>query len=404
MKLENASLATLSFQEMSLPSPLYTVLEKMGISKPTPIQMQAIPTILTGANLIAVAQTGSGKTLAYALPTLTKLEKDPTTRALILVPSREVAQQVHKIFLDLCAEMPISVCLAIGGMTGSKQESQLKKMPRVIVATPGRMNDHLAGNKLLLKGCTTIVIDEADRMLDMGFAPQIRAVLATLRGPRQILMFSASFNPGVEGMAESMMTEQAQIIRSDKSEEPVGDLKQYVLFMSHSMKNDRLVEELKKIKGPSIVFTDSTESCEVVGRYVGEYGFKTDLVHGELTQGHRDRVIRDFRERRFQVLVTTDLLARGIDLNIDAVINFEMPFKAEDFLHRIGRTARAGRSGKAITFVTPTDTRTYHKIKGYTKGAQELKLDPTFKFLDRDLVFNGRKREELGESPRRIKK
>lgn len=392
MKIENASLTTASFQEMSLPSALGPILEKMGISKPTAIQMQAIPTILTGANLIAVAQTGSGKTLAYALPTLTKLEKDPAARALILVPSREVAQQVHKIFLDLCADLPISVCLAIGGLTGSKQESQLKKMPRVIVATPGRMNDHLANNKLLLKGCTTIVIDEADRMLDMGFAPQIRAVLATLRGPRQVLMFSASFNPGVESMAENMMTEQALIIRADKSEEPVGDLKQYVLFMDPSMKNDRLVEELKKIKGPSIVFTDSTESCEVVGRYVGEYGFKTDLVHGELTQGHRDRVLRDFREGRFQVLVTTDLLARGIDLKIDAVINFEMPFKAEDFLHRIGRTARAGRSGKAITFVTPTDTRTYGKIKNYIKGAQELKLDPHFKFLDRHSVFNGRKR------------
>jgi superfamily II DNA/RNA helicase len=389
MKFQSsAALNVPSFKDMNLSEVLLNALNKMSISKPTPIQSQAIPTALSGSDVIAIAQTGSGKTLAYALSTLTKLEKNPEARALVLAPSREMAQQIYKVFLDLCSEMPVSVCLAIGGTTGSKQANQLKKNPRIIVATPGRMNDHLSSNKLLLKGVEVIVIDEADRMLDMGFSPQLQDIHATLRGQRQTMMFSASFGKNVEFIAEMFLHPKAVMIRSEKAESPVSSLKQKVLFLDRSMKNDRLLDELNATKGGVIVFTGNQESCESVDQYLKEYGFSVDLIHGGLSQGHRNRVVREFRGGEIRIVVATDLLARGLDVpHVDHVVNFDLPFQAEDFLHRIGRTARAGRSGEAITFVTPSDTRMYNKVRDYMDGAEEIKLDPQFKFIDRSKRF-----------------
>lgn len=388
MKLLTSSLRTNSFKDMNLAPALLPALEKMKISKPTPVQSQAIPSSLNGADVIAIAQTGSGKTLAFALSLLTTLHNKPQARALVLVPSREMAQQIYKVFLELCAEMPVSVCLAIGGTTGSKQANQLKKNPRLIIATPGRMNDHLGTNKLLLQNVEIIVLDEADRMLDMGFAPQLRTIQSTLRGPRQTMMFSASFGSNVESIAQLFMKPEVFMIRSEKAEAPVASLKQKVLFLDRSMKNDRLLDELNATRGGVIVFTGNQETCEAVGNYLKEYGFSTDLIHGGLTQGQRNRVVRDFREGEIRIVVATDLLARGIDVpHVDHVLNYDLPFQPEDFLHRIGRTARAGRGGEAITFITPSDTRMYGRIKGYLQGAQELKLDPTFSFIDRSKRF-----------------
>ncbi|QDK43923.1 ATP-dependent helicase [Bdellovibrio sp. ZAP7] len=388
MKFQTSSLRQNSFQDMNLSPVLFAALEKMSIKKPTPIQSQAIPVVMNGSDLIGIAQTGSGKTLAYALSVLTGLANKPNSRALILAPSREMAQQIYKVFLDLCKEMPISVCLAIGGTTGSKQANQLKKNPKIIIATPGRMNDHLQTNKLLLKDVEYVVIDEADRMLDMGFAPQLKNIQLTLRGNRQTLMFSASFGHNVDMIAQLFLHPKAVMIRSEQAEAPVESLKQKVLFLDRAMKNDRLLDELNATRGGVIVFTGSQESCENVGEYLKSYGFDTDLIHGGLSQGQRNRVVRAFREGEIRIMVATDLLARGLDVpHVDHVVNFDLPFQAEDFLHRIGRTARAGRNGEAITFVTPSDHRMYNKVKGYLQGAKEEQLDPSFKFIDRSKKF-----------------
>ncbi|GEM_PF-952422 len=384
MKLHNNSAHIATFQEMNLPDALLTALEKMNIQKPTPVQSQAIPASLDSSDVIAIAQTGSGKTLAFALSLLTTLQNKPKARALVLVPSREMAQQIYKVFLELCAEMPVSVCLAIGGTTGSKQANQLKKNPRLIIATPGRMNDHLLTNKLLLQNVEVVVLDEADRMLDMGFAPQLRAIQDTMRGQRQTMMFAASFAENVKEIAKIFMKPDVTLVRTDKAEAPVGTLEQKVIFIDRSLKNDRLLDELNATKGGVIVFTGNQESCEFIGRYLKEYGFKTDLIHGALSQGHRNRVIREFREEKIRIVVATDLLARGLDVpHVDHVINFDLPFQSEDFLHRIGRTARAGRDGQAITFITPSDFRMYRRIKSYLEGAQEIKINPNFAFIDR---------------------
>lgn len=355
----------------------------MSITKPTLVQAEAIPVGLTGADLVAVAQTGSGKTLAFGLALLTSLMKRPSARALVLSPSREMAQQIYKVFLELCEELPISTCLAIGGTTGSKQASQLKKNPRLIVATPGRMNDHLQSNKLLLQNVEFIVIDEADRMLDMGFAPQLQNIKHTMRGSRQTMMFSASFNKPVESIVDLFMRSGAIMIRSAQAEEPVTSLKQKVLLIDRALKNDRLLDELNATKGGVIVFTGNKETCETVGQYLKDYGFSTDLIHGDMSQGHRNRVVREFRSGEIRVVVATDLLARGIDVpHVDHVVNYDLPFQSEDFLHRIGRTARAGRAGNAITFVTSSDTRMYRRIESYLQDATIIKVDPNFEFFE----------------------
>ncbi len=391
MKILSSDLFVKSFQEMNLNPLLHAALKKIEISKPTRIQSEAIPTAQTGTDLIAVAQTGSGKTLAYSLSALDKLLSKPDSRALILAPSREMAQQIYNVLLSLCADLPISVCLAIGGTTGSKQANQLKKHPRVIIATPGRMNDHLTGNKLLLQNVEIVVIDEADRMLDMGFAPQLKSIQNTLRGQRQTMMFSASFSQSVESIAQLFMQHKVVMIRSEKSEAPVSTLKQKVIFLDRSIKNDRLLDELNATKSGVIVFTGSQESCEFVGAHLKEYGYSIDLIHGGLSQGHRNRVVREFREGELRILVATDLLARGIDIpHVDHVLNYDLPFKEEDFLHRIGRTARAGRTGMAITFITPSDRRMYEKIKPTLAGAKEIKALPNFSFIDRSQKFEAK--------------
>ncbi|WP_255490148.1 DEAD/DEAH box helicase [Bdellovibrio sp. KM01] len=400
MKFQTSSLRQNSFQDMNLSPVLFAALEKMSIKKPTPIQSQAIPVVMNGSDLIGIAQTGSGKTLAYALSVLTGLANKPNSRALILAPSREMAQQIYEVFLDLCKEMPVSVCLAIGGTTGSKQANQLKKNPKIIIATPGRMNDHLQTNKLLLKDVEYVVIDEADRMLDMGFAPQLKNIQATLRGNRQTLMFSASFGHNVDMIAQLFLHPKAVMIRSEQAEAPVESLKQKVLFLDRTMKNDRLLDELNATRGGVIVFTGSQESCENVGEYLKSYGFDTDLIHGGLSQGQRNRVVRAFREGEIRIMVATDLLARGLDVpHVDHVVNFDLPFQAEDFLHRIGRTARAGRNGEAITFVTPSDHRMYNKVKVYLQGAKEEQVDHSFKFIDRSKKFA--KKSDAGPASKR---
>lgn len=385
MKFQTSTLRQNSFAEMNLAPSLLTAIKKMSIVKPTPIQALAIPLGLNGQDIISIAQTGSGKTLAYALSTLTHLSLNPESRALILAPSREMAQQIYTVFIDLCAELPIIPALVIGGKgTGAKQTSQLKKKPRVIIATPGRLNDHLLTNKLLLQNVNIIVIDEADRMLDMGFSPQLLDIRKTMRGKAQVSMFSASFSANVEEIAKAYLSNNSFMVRTEGAEAPVTALKQKILFLDRSMKNDRLLEELNATTGGVLIFTGNQESCEKVGAHLKQFGYSSDLVHGALSQGHRNRVVNAFRDGEIRVLVTTDLLARGLDIPLVAhVINFDMPFKAEDFLHRIGRTARAGKSGNAITFVTPADAKIFRKIQGYIVGAKEVMVDPRFNFIDR---------------------
>jgi superfamily II DNA/RNA helicase len=376
---------TIAFADMNLPEGLRTALEKMQITDPTPIQSEAIPIALNGTDVLGIAETGSGKTLAYGLSLLVKLYEDPAARALILLPSRETAEQVFCVMNELTSVNPISSCLAISGIPNATQTSQLKKNPRLIIATPGRLVEHLKSNKLLLKGLAVLVLDEADRMLDMGFEAQLKFIQSTLRGERQTLMFAASFGKWAKPVAELFMKPDFVQVRSRAAERPVSTLTQKVYLMSQAQKEHRLVDELKSMKGGVIIFAESLESCTRIGRFLENKEFSSDFMHGDMNPGHRARVLREFREEKIQILITTDLLARGLDVpHVRHVISYDLPYKSEDFLHRIGRTARAGREGSAITFVTPGDGRTFRKMKPYLEGAKEEVLMTNFKFTDRD--------------------
>lgn len=359
-------------------------LEKLKIYKPTQIQKEAIPKILQNADLIAVAQTGSGKTLAYLLPILTRLQQSPLSRAVILSPSRETAEQIHRVFKEISINLSVSSGIAVTGLPVADQNKMLKKNPRLIVATPGRLHEHLQGNKLLLKGLDILVIDEADRILSLGFEKQLQFIQSTLRGERQTLLFAATFNKQAEPVAKLFMKPDPVIIHASASGTPVATLKQKVYFMKSGQKENQLLDEVRKAKEGVIIFSDSQDRCVGLGRLLAHHQFASEFIHGDMNPGHRNRVLREFREGKIQIMVTTDLLARGLDEpSIKNVISFDLPYKAEDFLHRIGRTARAGREGTAITFVTPTDGRTFRKMKPYLTGAKEDILTDSFDFVDR---------------------
>jgi superfamily II DNA/RNA helicase len=373
-----------TFAGMGLKPSLIEALASMQITVPTEVQRDTIPVALTGSDIIAVAQTGSGKTLAYGLAIVTLLEQNPEARALVLSPNRETAEQVYQVFMRLCAGMPLSIVLAATGAPVAKQAKELNKNPRLIVATPGRLNEHLGNNKLILKGLRLLVIDEADRMLDLGFEKQLKFIQSTLRGERQTLMFAASFGAWAETVAKPFMRSDAVQIRSGSAGAPVATLSQKVFFLKPGQKQNRLLDELKSLKGGVIIFADSQESCVALGRLLDHHGLSIEFVHGNMNPGHRNRVLREFREEKIKIMVTTDLFARGLDVpSIQTVISYDLPYRGEEFLHRIGRTARAGREGRAITFVTPTDGRTYRRLKQYLAGAEEVYLSENFEFLDR---------------------
>ncbi len=386
MKFDQAQLKVENFADMGLDPALLQSLEKLEIAKPTAIQSESIPLALTGVDLLGIAQTGSGKTLAYGLSVFTLLNRKKDSRCLILLPNRETAEQVYRVLSELSPSEPLSLCLVASGLPEAQQVSQLKKNPRVIVATPGRLVEHLKANKLLLKGLEILVLDEADRMLDMGFETQLKMIQSTLRGPRQTLMFAASFGKWATPIAELLMRPESVLIRSQSAEKPVDTLTQKIYFLSAAQKNHRLLDELKSISGAVIIFADSLESCVAIGRFLEHKGMSSDFMHGDMNPGHRARVLREFREEQIKILVTTDLLARGLDVpHVKGVISFDLPYKSEDYLHRIGRTARAGREGLAITFVTPGDGRTFRKMKPYLEGSIEKTLMTNFKFIDREV-------------------
>ncbi len=381
--MENQTVS--SFEQMQIHPSLLQVLAGMKITTPTEIQSLSIPVGLSGQDLIAVAETGSGKTLAYALSVVTLLAQKPEARALILSPSRETAEQIHRVLSPLCQGVSVKVSLAVTGLPLPKQANELKKMPQLIIATPGRMNDHLQQNKLLLKGLQILVVDEADRMLDLGFESQLRFIQGTLRGERQTLMFAATFGQWAQPIAQIFMRPNPVMLKSSSAGAPVETLTQKVYFLSPAQKERRLLDEVKKIKGSIIIFAESQDSCVAIGRLLGHHQFSSEFVHGDMNPGHRNRVLREFREGRMQILVTTDLLARGLDiLGLEYVISYDLPYRGEEFLHRIGRTARAGQQGHAITFITPTDGRTYRRLKSYLENAEQETLMTDFKFIDRD--------------------
>ena len=353
-----------NFQEMELPQQVLETLNGMKFSQPTPIQVEAIPPALEGKDILGSAQTGTGKTAAFGIPLIARLLANPQGLALVMTPTRELATQVlSQLRLMLGKSRNIKTALLIGGDSMSKQIRQIRDRPRIIVGTPGRINDHLDRGILKLKQADFLVLDETDRMLDAGFTVQIEKVMGFLAPKRQTLLFSATVSPNIARIAERYLKDPVRISVS-KSSAPAPNIKQDTMRVSDGAKYTSLLDSLNDRDGSIIVFVKTKHGTEKMAKRLSKEGHSADAIHGDLKQNKRDRVIASFRNKKYRILVATDVAARGLDIpHIEHVINYDLPQCAEDYVHRIGRTARAGATGSALSFITPGDRAKWNAIE-----------------------------------------
>lgn len=351
-----------NFQSFNLPTLLNEALVSLSYQTPTPIQAQAIPVALEGHDILGSAQTGTGKTAAFGIPLIAQLMSQPHGSALVLTPTRELALQVMKMLRSLLGNAKINTALLIGGEPIFKQFKELKAKPRLIVATPGRLNDHLQRRSVRLNDVGFLVLDETDRMLDMGFSIQIDEIVAHLPESRQTLLFSATLPKNIIRMADKYMKSPIRIAVGTTTAAAEG-IKQEMIKVSESDKYSTLLSELEKRDGTVIVFVKTKFSAEKMANLLRKEKHAADAIHGDLRQRQRERVIRSFRERKYRIMVATDIAARGLDIShVKHVINYDLPQCPEDYIHRIGRTARAGAEGSALSFVTQSERHKWQAI------------------------------------------
>ncbi len=360
----------MSFQKFGLHPDLLKALHKFGYHEPTPIQNEALPLALTGRDLIGCAQTGTGKTAAFALPILNKLHGDFSgkTRALVLTPTRELAAQVHDVFKALAAHSKLYTAAIFGGVGQPPQERALRLGTDVIVATPGRLLDLLKRGVGNLRGVEFFVLDEADRMLDMGFLPDVRRILGFLPKKRQTMMFSATMPKEILELSRQILHEP-QMVQVGRQAAPAEGVKQSAYPVNQRLKFDLLLHLLRESQMSSVlIFTRTKMRTDRLARQLKDYGFAATCLHGDRTQGQRLAALEGFRNRDYRILVATDIAARGIDIEgISHVVNFDVPVAPEDYVHRIGRTARASAIGEAVTLVAPEEEDFIYSIQRLTK-------------------------------------
>ena len=390
-----------TYKDMPLPEELKQALWDMEFIKPTKIQSSVIPKALDNKDLMACAETGSGKTAAYAVPLVAKLIENPKGKALVLAPTRELALQIADFIRLLTVQSKeLKIALLVGGADIRKQLKALTRNPQIIVATPGRLTDHLKRKSLSLKGTETLVLDEGDRMLDMGFAPQLDVILKFVPKQRQTSLFTATLPKKVEKLAEKYLNKPLKIAVGQTSV-PVASIRQTVAQVTFKQKDERIIDELNSRQGSIIVFARTKHRTNILAKNLHSYGFSVDLLHGGRTQGQRNKAIRNFKKGKIRILCATDVAARGIDVpQVEHVINFDLPDMDEDYVHRIGRTARNGASGEALSFVTPQEHRAWfnlarkYQIKGVELENVSMSEKPSKKFGKKAGKSNGQKRKK----------
>ena len=352
-----------TFTEFGLPAQLAAALARMNYVTPTPIQEQAIPLALSGKDILGTAQTGTGKTAAFGIPLVAKLLGSPRGTALILTPTRELAAQVIEVMQQLLGQYsPIKAALIIGGDSMPQQVTALRQRPRIIVGTPGRINDHLERGTLMLHEASFLVLDEMDRMLDMGFETQIERIVKFLPAARQTLMFSATLPPAIIKMAGKYMNNPERIAVGATNATALN-IQQEVVHVSESGKYEELLKQLKTREGSIIMFVRTKRGADRMAERLNKQRHHADALHGDLHQRQRERTIDAFRDKKFRILVATDIASRGLDIpHIEHVINYDLPQVPEDYIHRIGRTARAGADGAAICLIAPSDHEKWREI------------------------------------------
>lgn len=352
------------FEGFGLSPALNKSLSRMNYTTPTPIQEKAIPSALTGRDILGSAQTGTGKTAAFAIPLIESLLRSPRGSALVLTPTRELAKQVLDVIHQLLGQQsPINTAFIIGGESMGKQLKQLRARPRIIVGTPGRINDHLERGSMMLHDTGFLVLDETDRMLDMGFGVQLDRILKYLPEKRQTLMFSATLPQGIIQLSGKYMNNPERISVGETNVVAVN-IKQDIIRIEQGEKYTELVSQLHDRSGSVIIFSKTKHGADRMAKNLRRDGFTSEALHGDLRQNKRDKVMHNFRKKNFRVLVATDIAARGLDVpHIEHVINYDLPQVAEDYIHRMGRTARAGAKGSALCFISPQDGRKWNAIE-----------------------------------------
>jgi len=382
------------FESFSFAPEILRAISECGYQKMTPIQQQAIPAVRRGQDVLASAQTGTGKTAAFALPILQKMLDNPSdtqrsnTRALILTPTRELASQIADNINEYAKYLEVSVTTIYGGVKMDSQASKLKRGVDIIIATPGRLLEHLTACNLSLSNVEFLVLDEADRMLDMGFSTDIQKILQAVNSKRQNLMFSATFSAPVKKLASEMMV-KPNIITADKQNTTADTVSQVVYPVEQRRKRE-LLSELIGTKNwqQVLVFTATRDAADKLEKELNLDGIPTAVVHGEKAQGSRRRALREFKAGKMRVLVATEVAARGLDIQgLEYVVNYDLPFLAEDYVHRIGRTGRAGKSGVAISFVSREEERTLADIEKLIGQKLRRVTIPGYEVGSRDLLI-----------------
>jgi ATP-dependent RNA helicase RhlE len=363
-----------NFSDLGLSAPILGALAAEGYVAPTPIQFQAIPPVLGGRDLCGIAQTGTGKTAAFALPILQRLAAVPrrappqTCRALVLSPTRELASQIADSFRTYGAGMPLSAAVVFGGVPIGPQRQKLARGVDILVATPGRLLDLIDTRSLTLSSVQVLVLDEADRMLDLGFIHALKRIAKLLPRQRQTLMFSATMPRPIAALAEDYLNDPVEVVVAP-SATTVERVEQRVVFVSSDRKRDLLATLLRDpLFARVLVFTRTKHGADRVVRHLASAGIEATAIHGNKSQSQRERALAGFRDGQTRVLVATDIAARGIDVDgVSHVINFELPNVPEDYVHRVGRTARAGATGIAIAFCSDEERPYLRDIEKLTR-------------------------------------
>ena len=392
------------FNQLGLSAELLRAVEERGYSEATPIQQQAIPHILEGHDLLAGAQTGTGKTAGFALPLLQRLQygKDNRRkiRALVLTPTRELAAQVGESVRDYGRYLPFKTCVIFGGVSINTQISRLRKGVDVVVATPGRLLDHMQQGTIDLSAVEVLVLDEADRMLDMGFIRDIRKVLKVLPKERQNLLFSATFSREIKQLAASTLNSPAEIQVAQENT-TADKVSQIVYPVDKNRKRELLSHRIGKENWQQVlVFTRTKHGANRLATQLESDGITATAIHGNKSQGARTRALQDFKNGSVRVLVATDLAARGLDIQrLPHVVNYELPHVPEDYVHRIGRTARAGYEGAAVSLVCVDELRLLGDIEKMLGSKITKEIVPGYEVDPRiraEPIQNGRSRRSNG--------
>jgi len=370
----------MTFKELGLQSALAEKCESLGFTEPTPIQQQAIPAVLEGADIIACAETGTGKTAAFLLPLIQRLSenKPKGVAVLVLAPTRELATQIEAACRQFAPKK--LRCVALIGGAGYKQQTEGLRGANIIVATPGRLIDFMGQGAINFSGLQTLVLDEADRMLDMGFLPAIRRILETIPKKRQTLFFSATITSEVGRIADSMMNSRPQYIEVSRNGQTTELIQQTAYPVAAQSKTVLLLDLLEREKFERVlVFTRTKRGADRLSHILEARSHKANRIHGDRSQAQREAALRGFKNGNTRVLIATDVAARGIDIDsVSHVINYDVPEVAEDYVHRIGRTGRAGNKGRAITLVSPGEELTMRSIERLTGHTVERVLLPDF--------------------------